>query len=667
MNYCHNPHCQKPLNYNGAEFCQSCGSSLLLKNRYRIIKLLGSGVLGRTFLAVDEDKPSKTRCIVKQIFPATSSYSIAKANSETFRVLTNVFDRISKHPQIPELLACFELNNHKYLVQEYIAGRNLAEELADIGPFEENKIRQLLEEILPVLEFIHNHQIIHGDIKPENIIRRQGDRCLVLVDFGTAILTSDSDTITHEILTGSAEYAAPEQIKGEIFTNSDIYSLGVTCIHLLTQISPFDLFDSINNIWIWRDYLNLLDTSEQNSNITNWKTPGISNTLGKIIDKMLLKSASDRYQTATEVIKDLKSWNIPQINPAQGKLAIASLAGSAIAILLAIFNSSIPSLYPVPDTSFTFPETSNSVTKSEEFKQFKPNWRKVYFLQTLPGMYGPIWSIAISPNGQTIATGSFEEIKIWHIDNGNKKTIKTPKSGPIWSVAIAPDGKTIASGSENQTIQLWDIKTGKLLQQLTGHTGGIFSVAFSADGKYLVSASEDKTIKLWSKTGELLHTFTGHSSEVQTVAFSPDSQIIATGGNDSKIKLWNVNTGELITTLKGHTEAVWSVAFSPDGKNLASGSWDNTIKMWDVNTGQQINTLIGHKNKVQSVAFSPDGKILATGDFKGTIKLWDADSGNILDTLKQHSAWVNLVFSPDGQTLASGSFDETIKLWGVYP
>ena len=666
MNYCHNPHCQKPLNYNGAEFCQNCGSSLLLKNRYRIIKQLGGGVLGRTFLAVDEDKPSKTRCVVKQIFPKTYSYSIAKTNSETFRVLTNSLDRIGNHPQIPQLLACFELNNYKYLVQEYILGRNLAQELEECGPFDENKIRQLLEEILPVLEFIHEHQIIHGDIKPENIIRRPSDRRLVLVDFGSAILTTESDGITQEILTGDAEYVAPEQITGKIFTNSDIYSLGVTCIHLFTQISPFDLFDNHTNLWIWRDYLNFLDISEY-KNIIYSKQHLISDNLGKIINKMLEKSYSDRYQTATEVIKDLKFWNLPRINSAQSKLTIASLGGSIIAILLAMFNSSIFSNYPVPDTSFTLPEISKTVSKSDKYSQFQPNWRKVHFIQNMPGIYGQVWSIAISPDGKNIANGSYEEIKIWNIDNGDKKTIKTPKLGAIWSIAIAPDGKTIASGSENKTIQLWDIKTGKLLQKLTGHTGGIFSVAFSADGKYLASASEDKTIKLWSKDGELLYTFIGHSREVQSVAFSPDSQTIATGGNDGKIKLWNVNTGELITTLNGHTAAVWSVAFSPDGENLASGSWDNTVKLWNVNTGKQINTLISHTNKVQSVAFSPDGKLLATGDFKGIIKIWDVDSGNILDTLKQHSAWVNLVFSPDGQILVSGSFDETIKLWGIYP
>jgi parallel beta-helix repeat protein len=190
------------------------------------------------------------------------------------------------------------------------------------------------------------------------------------------------------------------------------------------------------------------------------------------------------------------------------------------------------------------------------------------------------------------------------------------------SVAFSPDGKILASGSYKE-IKLWDVATGKELRTLRGHTDRAFSVAFSPDGKILASGSEDKTIKLWDvATGTEIRTLQGHTYWVYSVAFSPDGKILASGSYDETIKLWDVATGRELRTLSGHTSSVESVAFSPDGKILASGSYDETIKLWDVATGKEIRTLSGHTGHVLSVAFSPDGKVLASGSDDKTIKLW---------------------------------------------
>jgi|GEM_PF-1297353 len=236
------------------------------------------------------------------------------------------------------------------------------------------------------------------------------------------------------------------------------------------------------------------------------------------------------------------------------------------------------------------------------------------------------------------------------------------------SVAFSPDGTTLASGSWDTTIKLWNVATGGLLRTLTGHTGYVYSVAFSPDGTTLASGSEDNTIKLWNvATGGLLRTLTGHTSYVDSVAFSPDGATLASGEcEDNTIKLWNVATGGLLRTLTGHTGYVNSVAFSPDGTTLASGSSDNTIKLWNVATGGLLRTIIGHTSYVSPVAFSPDGTTLASGSWDSTIKLWNVATGGLLRTLTGHISIVNSVaFSPDGATLASGSSDNTIKLWDV--
>ncbi len=155
--------------------------------------------------------------------------------------------------------------------------------------------------------------------------------------------------------------------------------------------------------------------------------------------------------------------------------------------------------------------------------------------------------------------------------------------GVVFSVAFSPDGRLLASGSDDETIKLWEVATGREVRTLEGHFGVVFSVAFSPDGRLLASGSWDATIKLWEvATGREVRTLTGHTSYVWSVAFSPDGRLLASGSDDKTIKLWEVATGREVRTIKGHTSYVWSVAFSPDGRLLASGSYDKTIKLWYV-------------------------------------------------------------------------------------
>ncbi|GAX41996.1 serine/threonine protein kinase [Tolypothrix sp. NIES-4075] len=263
----------------------------LLNERYRILRPLGQGGFGKTFLAVDEkcrSYPTPRLCVIKQFFPQSQIDYNQKA-FELFHQESLRLAELGKHPQIPELLDIFEQDGQQYLVQEWIDGQNLEQELKEAGAFYEAEILLLLRELLPVLAFVHKHNCIHRDIKPANIIRRKSDRQLVLVDFGAAKCTTDGILEKTGTLIGSAEYASPEQIRGKAVFASDLYSLGVTCLRLLTQMSPFDLHDCSEDNWVWRSYL----------------SEPIGTSLEQILDKLLQRATKLRYQSAAEVLRDL--------------------------------------------------------------------------------------------------------------------------------------------------------------------------------------------------------------------------------------------------------------------------------------------------------------------------------------------------------------------------
>ncbi len=600
MSYCLNFNCQKPQNPPGTKFCQNCGTKLLLKEHYRALKLIGQGGFGRTFLAVDEDKPGQPRCVIKQFFlQAQDPIKIQKA-AELFEQEAARLGELGKHPQIPELLDYLIQEGQQYLVQQYIDGQNLAQVLEAEGVYQEAQIRDLLNSLLPVIEFIHLSQVIHRDIKPENIIRRF-DGQLVLVDFGAAKVATGTDAAKTGTVIGSAGYAAPEQAGGKAVFSSDLYSLGVTCIHLLTQVAPFDLYSFSEATWIWRDYL----------------TTFVSKQLGQVLDKMLETATSRRYQLATEVLKDLNQSAIVTSRP------LAELSQLPIQNWRCIntFKRSHDSVALSPDGQIL---VGGSKDKTIGLWKLSTGEK----LRTLWGHSSAVMAVAFSQDGQILASGSEDKtIKLWRVNTGLELFTLRGHSDRICDVAFNPDGQILASGSEDKTIKLWRVNTGLEFRTIdgwfSGHSDSVLSVAFNPKGQTLASGSADKTIKIWQvSSGKELRSFTGHTNLVRAVAFSPDGQIIASGSADKTIKIWQVSTGWTLHNFTGHKSAIHAVAFSPDRQIIASGSDDKTIKIWHLETGRELTTLRGHNDTVFSVVFSLDGSVLVSGSDDRTVKIW---------------------------------------------
>ncbi|MBD1998674.1 serine/threonine protein kinase [Leptolyngbya sp. FACHB-541] len=633
MSYCFNPACQKPYSPTEAKYCQSCGSKLLVGDRYRALKPIGQGGFGRTFLVTDEQDPTDQRYVIKQFFPQTPHLRDSDKAAELFRQEACRLDELGKHAQIPALIAYFEQEQSQYLVQEFVDGRNLSEELLEVGCFDEAQIRQLLIAILPVLKFVHNHQVIHRDIKPENMIRRRVDQQLVLVDFGAAKRASETALARTGTMIGSAGYASPEQTVGKAGYSSDLYSLGVVCVHLLTGMHLFDLLSVGDDAWIWRDYLSY----------------PVSDRLGQILDKMLERATNKRYQAPDQILQDLyvaeSSHTVSSLQLVEQAKTLQKAKSASIAA-------------PLREVEQTSPAPAASI------------WQCTYTVQGQRSVFTPILALAFSPDGQTLASvGQDRNVRLWNPQLGQAKLTLPGHLDFVSAVAFSPKGQFLISGSYDCTIKQWDLKTGPKIRTFAGHSRAITTVAIHPDGQILASGSDDCTIKLWDlRTGKEIRTLRGHVgwvNGVKAIAFSPDGKILASVGYDYVVNLWEVDTGELLLTLKGFLEIVYALAFNPDRKTLAA-CYADTIKLWDLGTGGVLNTFSKEASGsagIRSIAFSPDGSHLVSGSGK-KVRIWQVETGKRLCDLEGHTGNVTAIaFSSDGRMFASGGWDRKIKIW----
>lgn len=671
---CLNPQCRKPLNPAGSELCQSCGSPLKsLRGRYRATQPLGQGGFGRTYLALDEDRLG-TNCVIKQFSPQVQgTKSLEKAVNLFIQEAVRLHE-LGEHPQIPTLLAYFEQDQYLYLVQQFIEGQNLLQCAKQEGPFDERKIRDLLADLLPVLRFVHNKQVIHRDITPMNILRRPDGR-LILIDFGVAKQVNAEAAAEPGTRIGTEGYAPMEQFRGgRAFPASDLYSLGATCLHLMTQTKPDNLYDPLNGRWLWREYL--LE-----------KGVAVSDQLAYILDNMLKDLVAERYQSADEVMRDLNADSFmppsrptkpPEAKPVSRPPMPAPQAGRSPTPSAPSSTSrsssreaspmEVPRSSAASKTSVSRPPTSGSSVRSVS-SRVSPDAQSRYWrgVNTLTGHSSWVTAVQISPGGQVLVSGGLDDtVRVWNLVTGNALYILKGHNKGVNAIAISPNGKTVTSGSDDYTLRTWNLQNGSLMRTLTGHSRNINAVILSPDGQIIASGGQDRTVRLWQMgTGNSLRTLLGVGSMIKSLAISPDGKVLITGGFDNKIKLWRLQTGDQLNTLSGHISAVNALAVSPDGQLLASGSKDKTIKLWNLQTGSLIHTLTDHSRDVNAIAFTPDGKNLVSGSSDTTIKMWNVNSGQVMDTISGgHVDSVNSIdISQDGKFMVSGSSDSTIRLW----
>ncbi len=559
MVYCPNSECPQPQNASTAKFCQTCGTPLILHGRYRLLSLLGQGGFGRTLLAeqvgaeqvgaeqvgseqeraVRSAPSADRRCVVKQL------HRKAVTDSLDFIDEAERLRKLGEHPQIPRLIDDFENNLGQFLVQEFAPGRNLQQQVEQKGPWDEAEVRSLLKSLSIVLQYVHSFQIIHRDIKPANIVAAnppaqspQRSRSPMLVDFGSAKWVRQAPAQT---VIGSAGYASPEQSMGQATYASDIYSLGLTCLYLLTGIHPFQLYSAVEDRWVWQDYL----------------SSPLEPRLVQVLNQMVARSLQQRYESADQVLLDLQFSQNLRLNAPQQLIAEAKKTAE---------KTVLPGLKNLQ-------KTEGSAVLSR--------------LKLGSGARS-------SKVSRSLLTGKAHPLtpaQVWL-----RKHRLAVDTGLIKSLAVSADAKMLASGSSDGSVRLWQLSSAKLIHTFerrrfvgSGHSSAVTALAFHPDNRALYSASEDGTIKEWDADGQqLLNTLPVAGWTPTDLVVTPDGGQLMSANRDGKIVVWEIASLLPVAQLTQHQRSVnalalasrWSNSGTYLGDLLASASDDGTVKLW---------------------------------------------------------------------------------------
>ncbi|MFF2078595.1 WD40 repeat domain-containing serine/threonine protein kinase [Kitasatospora sp. NPDC058162] len=662
-----------------------------ISGRYRLDARLGHGGMGEVWRGFDVELGRAVAVKVLLEFDASDE------QLRRFRREASIGARL-QHPGITVVHDVGQHEGRMFIVMELLEGTDLAGVLArSPSGLPVAEAVGLALQAAEALAAAHTRQVVHRDLKPGNLFLLADGR-LKICDFGIARTMGDTEGLTTTGRPfGTPAYMAPEQWRGErVDAQCDMYALGCVLYALLTGAPPFPVTEQA-----WALMRKHLDVVPEGVRSVRAEVPGeveelVASLLAKdpaarpdapttaehlrtmlhsalVRDSTLMLESTPKLDTAPTQTAPPPSLALLKPDTVPGTLApprgprrrnvilggLAALAAATGASLIGLRLADGTSPAPHPSVS-AGPSPSNSSGPSPSVSPDQRLWF------TLAGHTDMVDSVVFSPDGETLASASFDDtVRLWDLATRTSIATLTGHTDVVYSVAFSPDGKTLASASNDKTVRLWDLATRTSTATLTGHTDAVSTVAFSPDGKTLASASNDKTVRLWDlATRTSTATLTGHTDAVSTVAFSPDGKTLASASFDHTVRLWDLATRTSTATLTGHSYQLYSVAFSPDGKTLASGGLDDTVRLWDLATRTSAATLTAHADVVNAVAFSPDGKSLACAGGNKTIQLWDLATRTSTATLTGHTGAVGSVaFSLDGKTFASASNDKTIRLW----
>ncbi|MBK5256428.1 MAG: protein kinase, partial [Vicinamibacteria bacterium] len=615
------------------------------------------------------------------------------------------------HPNVVPIYEVGEYEGQHYFAMKLVEGGNLTQYKARLKG-NQPAIAKLLATVARAVHYAHERGILHRDLKPANILVDVKGEPQV-TDFGLARRVEGGDSLTQSgTVLGTPAYMSPEQATGrkDVVTSSDVYSLGAILYELLAGRPPFQGNTPLET---------LRQVTEQEPAGPRTLSPSIDRDLETICLKCLEKQPRLRYPSAEALAKDLERWlahepiSARPTGPAERALKWARRRPAVAALMLLVLLSGALGFGGVvwqwrraeraldrSETSLYFNRIAlahrewlaNNVARADEILEECPPATRQWEWRYLKGLTSraarsvlahpgeAVWTIAVSPDGTTFATGSSDQtVKLWDFTTGKGPRSLRGHEAAVNSVAFSPDGTRLASGSGDYTVKVWDVVSGRTLHTLTGQ-GQVEGVAFSRDGRTLASAESGGTVRLWNAyTGKGLVVFQAHRWGATSVAFSPDGRRLATAGEEGEftgsIKVWDVASARVLLTLQGRNDQPRSrfyaatVMFSSDGKLLVSGDHD-AVRLWEATTGAELLAMREQATHTlrrgMTVALSPDGTLIASGGADKAVRLWSVASGKEVRTYRGHEGLVTaMAFTADGRRFLSAGNDGTVRVWDV--
>jgi serine/threonine protein kinase len=711
-------------------------SNTVLQNRYHIVRQLGEGGMGTVYEAVDQRL--RTTVAVKET--RFTDARLRKQFEREAQLLAGL-----RHAALPRVIDHFEEGEGLYLVMDYIAGDDLWRMLqVKNGPFPVDEVLRWADQLLDALAYLHSQKppVIHRDIKLHNL-KLTADGEIILLDFGLAKGLVESSTAmltTRTVLGFSLPYAPPEQIlqiddswrehlsvthpheverlrKLGTDHRSDLYSVGASMLHLLTNKIPTNSPTRAISVW-----------SGRSDPLEKTVKECLPESYWKAMSTVMALEPDERYSSAAEMREAMQRAGRAS-TPSKIETDTPEREPSGSAITIPMVTPHTPVAATVVDRSYTaktWRDEAATAAAPTLVSQPQPP------IHNQPGLKQPVspvlkfksriwaasgvvallvvgvmiyvggrslspnnsvtspaenptsnlvnrapakWALkqaieastsvtVFSPDGKYLAYDPDQKIVLLNLASG--KIDRTIDYANVTDLEFAPDSKTFVTSSTDPNVKIWDVATGSQKQNFKVGSYTINVAAYSPDGKTVAFDANNGYFTIWNwQTGERKNTKQEHAEYPSDLDFSPDGSILASCGSyETTVAIWNAKTGELIRKLEGHTGEVEKVAFSPDGKTLASGSDDETIILWDVATGARIRTL-QNGERVGSIAFHPDGSIIAAGGFdKFAIKIWEVQTGTLRQTLEGHTSLVwSMDFSPDGRLLVSAGSLKDVRLW----
>ncbi|MBN1313640.1 MAG: serine/threonine protein kinase [Anaerolineae bacterium] len=635
---------------------------------YKILDEIGHGGMANVYRA---KQPSIGREVAVKVLPShfLQDRTFVKRFTREVQVIAKL-----QHPHILPVYDFGEEDGLPYIVMALMTGGTLSDLIRREERLPLPEIVRLVEQIAGGLDHAHQKGIVHRDFKPSNVLLDENNN-VYLADFGIAKAIEAVTQITGSGIVGTPAYMAPEATKTNKVTGLvDIYALGVTVFELLTGRHPYPAETPVGVL--------MAHATEPVPDVHTYR-PDLPKEVQRVVDRAMAKDPATRYQTAGALAADLRavmagesplteaapvpvgSGHISTIRmaptrpaaaaPARRRLMMIIAAVVVIAALAGLTALGMPSMVSqmVSGQPLGGGETEEPVSETAD--------------RILEGHSDAVTSVALSPDGKTLASGSLDKtVILWDLETGDLiRTLETPEE--VYDVEFYPDGTIVLVGGQQLYVTSWSAQTGEpIIDGFTSLPAGQLDVAISPTQSIYTFTSHDKAIPFFdASTNEWLKSWE-YPAPVWALSYSSDATVIAAGMDNGTIIFRDASTEEEVRVLEGHTERINHLSFSPDGRMLASTSVDMTIILWDLETGEMLRTLSQHTDLVNDVSWAPDSNALASASLDGTIILWDLDTGEVLDTFEGGGNEIySVVFNADGTVLASGMQDGTVALWNI--